>query len=144
METTSVVGRPVSRPLYLDLIVKWKFPDLHGRRSLEDLGPSSVQTFNFTTRLHPRLLKDALSRLHRRKLVSRCLNLNDGHQIIARWESCKWLYRSIGLWGSVGRDAGGNWFLPRLQVIRGQTPIVYWIWLQYPYSPDSTTILINC
>ncbi len=65
-------------------------------------------------------------------LIDKCLNFQAGRQIAA-YEYCHSIFggKKVYLWQSVVRDNRGSLYVPHIQNIRGQTPIIYWLWLGY-------------
>lgn len=70
-------------------------------------------------------------------LINQCLNLSDGVSIAA-YEYCHSVFkgRKVLLWQSTVCDNQLNLFVPTIQSIRDQIPIIYWLWLGYDFNPN--------
>ncbi len=115
----------------------WVFPEyVSTDRPKLDIGrifPLSFQLGNSSTLP----AYDAFDTIKTRALLGDCLNLEDGVSI-ATYEHCHSIFKGKKphLWQSVVRDSDNNLFVPQVQNIRGQMPIIYWLYLDYIIEPD--------
>ncbi|MEK7646145.1 MAG: hypothetical protein AAB381_00425 [Patescibacteria group bacterium] len=69
-----------------------------------------------------------------------CLGLGDAHRLIDAGllrEKCgDW---QVLLWASTAYDNHGNQFVPVIQNIAGQQPVIVWYWLKYRLTPRHAT-----
>jgi hypothetical protein len=80
---------------------------------------------------------ELLDFLIKTKLLNHGLNLQVGQTVASRIETVDILGETrIYLWQSVARGFCENLFVPYVQVLRGQLPIVYYWWLGYQINLD--------
>ena len=71
--------------------------------------------------------------LKRSGLIGQCFNIRDGASMVA-YEYCHYVFRTrVFLWKSVVSD-GRSLFVPFVQSIACQPPVIYWWWLEYAIS----------
>ena len=139
---TVILGRSRSivyrlSPSLPEWAATWEFPEFNSiDKPKIDLGrifPLSAQFENSQTLSG----YDALDKIKVKALLGKCLNLEDGVSI-ATYEHCHSIFKGnkVHLWQSVVRDSDNNLFVPQVQNIRDQMPIIYWLCLGYTIEPE--------
>ncbi|OHA24932.1 MAG: hypothetical protein A3C79_03015 [Candidatus Taylorbacteria bacterium RIFCSPHIGHO2_02_FULL_45_28] len=130
----SMVYRPPIR--IPEWAVAWVFPELQQvARPKLDLGRVTCFSEYFVEKeIVPGF--EFFEHLKKMSLISRCLNFPDGVSIAA-YEYCWYEFKAkrVFLWQSVVHDGHQNLFVPWVQNIRGQMPIIYWHLLERFFSP---------
>lgn len=120
-------------PVFPEWVLRWKFPELQ-----------TTDCNSFDLRLlgkfppHPTggccpTGFEMLEYLEKDCLFHRCLNLQDGKALVihAGLEQKQFIGKWFLLWKSAAFDLFGNLFVPYVQNIGRQTPIIHWYWLEY-------------
>lgn len=120
----------------------WNFPALQEPRAMIDLGQIGPFGTLMSGTDHPTGYTLFCAIVTGDK-IGRCLNLTDGMSMAA-YEYCFYEFRGarVFLWQSTVFDNEGNQFVPWIQAIRGQMPIIYWLWLAYPINIENSLGLL--
>lgn len=115
----------------------WKYPELQSvYRPKIDLGRISnfAGLFDSADSVSGWRFIDRLSEVGR---IDQCLNLSDGVSIAA-YNYCHSVFKGkkVLLWQSAVSDNQSNLFVPAIQNVRDQMPIIYWLWLGYDFNPN--------
>ena len=120
---------------------KWEYGHKHGTSLTIDLGRIvSMGPAFFGNRpvgsevLHFRLVSDGL--------IGNCLDIQEGITIASYRHAHsifggKWVY----LFKAVVRDNKGCLFVPYIQNIRDQMPVIYWWWMEYKIDLRHSLVL---
>ncbi len=125
---TQVVS--VANDLLLDMpdgIVGWAFPGIH-RVTHEQVTETDLQKDMMWLECEEgQTLGEYFDILIQTNRIRRCLNVNEGRILIKNnaLSSPFFAHKQVLLWRSVGYDRAGNSFVPIIQNIQGQQPIIY-------------------
>lgn len=120
----------------------WVVPELAGaKRTMDDEACSFM--FRATHRTQQPSGFVNLVFLAEYGLLTRCLSLDEGQDLIRRGIPRQFDGEHLLLWRSAAYDRAGNLFAPFIQNIKGQHPVVYWWWLEYDLYPSHTTPLLS-
>ncbi len=77
-------------------------------------------------------------------LIVRCVDLMNGRSIVA-CNGCYSIFknRRLMLWQSVVYDNHAQLYVPFIQALANQTPIIYWLWLEYRIDPNQSLGLLK-
>lgn len=86
-------------------------------------------------------ITECISHLSQTGAIIRCLSLKNGEDLIRSGSVPKHFAGHLCLWRSVAYDSAGNMFLPFIQNITGQIPIIYWWWTEYENRDTFLTLV---
>lgn len=128
----SVVSQHLTPPVPV-WVFGWFLPELASiNRGLT--GQSKFSLFTHPNQSAPRLVKGfaVLEHLAATDLLTRCLSFYEGRALVSNDLPAHFVGgKHLMLWRSVAYDDAGNLFVPFIQNIVGQFPVIYWWWLEY-------------
>ncbi len=133
--------RTILKPFVPDWVVKWAVPEF------EDIGPEHLNHGDMESYFPqdaPRKGEGFFQQLQVSGLTRCCLGFEDGRSLITKGvlPIC-FPGKHLCLWRSTAFDISGNLFMPWVQNISGQIPIIRWWWLEYDLYPSHHTILFD-
>jgi len=116
--------------------LRWLTPELHQADS-RHLETSLLHIGEFHDQLEGETMPGfaLYEYLNQTNLLMHCLNIPDGMSFMQQPSILRLPYFSgtrILLWKSTMLGGCRNLFVPFIQVIRRQAPVIYWWWLEYP------------
>ena len=114
--------------------LKWLTPELHKADPLHKKS-LSIGEFRDPSEGETMLGYVLYEYLNQTGLLARCLNLLDGVSLIRHSNILRPPYFTgtrILLWKSAIQGRCKNVFVPFVQIISGQLPIIYYWWVEYP------------
>ncbi len=113
-------------------VTGWIFP------GVEALGPETFDPEYLIPYLLPKQMEggrvkgvQVLNHLEETVIIRRTMNFDEGRAMIKQGIPDAFRGKHLLLWRSAAHDNFGNQFVPRIQNIEGQTPVIYWHWLEY-------------
>lgn len=127
----------------VDRRIAYKFPDWVLRCDVPEFqnqGPERIEIASLGEFPHPEptggnLIQGTVLYAHLKKtgLIYRGLNMQDGLALIdtPSFRRLPFVGTWTLLWKSVVQGVCKNWYVPYIQNIPGQTPLIYYYWLEY-------------
>ncbi len=141
--------------VYIDRRASYGFPDWVLQWEMHDLqnnGPESINlkklgAFTNPQDQHSRLVTGRVLFAHLRQsgLITNCLNIQDAKSLMADsiFRKPPFTGTRTLLWKSTVLGMCRNLYVPYIQNIFGQTPIIYYYWLEYQVNLDVHWGLLN-
>lgn len=122
--------------------VRWAYPEL--AQEVRQFEPGQLREYRWGGVSIP-LSGEFIYHLEEVNVLFRCLNLQEalfGCIVPNGTLSDRFRGEHLCLWRSTCVDTNGHWFMPWIQNLSGQVPVIRWWWTRYQLYPNHLTMIL--